>query len=163
MFPLLASAIEVSGPGGEMVKIGYPSLLFTALPILFTLLPFILIIFYFFYRKNLQHKQILAAIEKGADLSQLRPVKKTGPLWIKNLTAGITMLIIGIGFAAILWFRTLHRGFDVEGRTGFLVALILFAVGISRLIRGLLQRKAEKRVQSAEQNGAQAPDLKVEG
>ncbi len=128
----------------------------------------ILIVFLVYYlKKRLEHKQILAAIEKGADLSQLRPPEKTGPSWIKNLTAGIAMLIIGIGLASMLHIQTFREPFPARGRIGYLIALILFGIGISRFICGLLQRKTEQRLQSSNQNnntrdGKQPPVLPAE-
>ena len=103
--------------------------------------PLIIIGLIYYLKKRLEHKQILAAIEKGTSLSQLRPVKPAGPLWIKNLTAGIALLIIAAGLICI----QLVRGCHYESFGFYFVALILFALGIARLIRGLLQRKAEKQ------------------
>ena len=83
----------------------------------------------------------MAAIEKGTPLSELRPAKPAGPLWIKNLTAGIAILIFAIGLVCI----QLARGCYYESFGFYFLALILFAFGIARLIRGLLQRKTEKQ------------------
>jgi len=113
--------------------------------------PIIIIGLVYYLKKRLEHKQILAAIEKGTPLSQLRPVKPTGPLWIKNLTAGIALLIVSVGIVCI----QLARGYHYESFGFYFVALIFFALGISRLIRGLLQRKTEKlqtQIQPSEQN-----------
>ncbi len=113
--------------------------------------PLIIIGLIYYIKKRLEHKQIMAAIEKGTPLSDLRPVKPTGPLWIKNLTVGIALLIVAVGFVCM----QLLRGYDGERSGWFLAAVILFAVGIARLIRGLLQRKTEKlqtQIQPSEQN-----------
>lgn len=113
--------------------------------------PIIIIGLVYYLKKRLEHKQILAAIEKGTSLSQLRPAKPAGPLWIKNLTAGIALLIIAAGLVCI----QLVRGYDSERPGWFLATVIFFALGISRLIRGLLQRKTEKlqtQIQPSEQN-----------
>ena len=115
--------------------------------------PIIIIGLIYYLKKRLEHKQIIAAIEKGTSLSQLRPVKPTGPLWIKNLTAGIALLIVAAGIVCI----QLATGYDYGQSFGiYFLALILFAFGISRLIRGLLQRKAEKQPQTS--NTKAAPD-----
>jgi hypothetical protein len=106
--------------------------------------PIIIIGLVYYLKKRLEHKQILAAIEKGTSLSQLRPVKPAGPLWIKNLTAGIALLILAAGLICI----QLARGYHYESFGFYFLALILFAFGIARLIRGLLQRKAEKQSQT---------------
>ncbi len=106
--------------------------------------PVIVIGLIYFLKKRLDHKQVIAAIEKGTPLSDLKPLKPTGPLWIKNLTAGIALLIISAG---LIGFRFVYReAMTVPGELWgwFFVALILFAIGVSRLIRGLLQRRTEK-------------------
>lgn len=113
--------------------------------------PFILAFLIYYFKKRLEHKQIMAAIEKGTPLSELRPVKKAGspgPLWIKNLTAGIALLIIA---GAIILLRFLFI-FSLGGRAGldstiffFALAAVFLALGISRLLRGILQRKAEQQ------------------
>jgi len=113
--------------------------------------PIIIIGLIYYLKKRLEHKQILAAIEKGTSLAKLNPVKPTGPLWIKNLTAGIALLIIAVGLVCI----QLARGYYFESFGFYLLALILFALGIARLICGLLQRKTEKlqtQIQPSEQN-----------
>jgi hypothetical protein len=106
-------------------------------------IPVIVIAAVYLLKKRLEHKQIMAAIEKGTSLSELRPAKPAGPVWIKNLTAGVTLLIIA---AALLFIVLLCRSeFDeLENLFGyFIVVAVLFAIGISRLIRGLLQRKTQ--------------------
>lgn len=109
--------------------------------------PIIIVGLIYYLKKRLAHKQIMAAIEKGTPLSELMlvpPAKPTGPLWIKNLTAGIALLIISAGLVGV---RLVCNGtviFQGELWGWFFVALILFAIGVSRLIRGLLQRKTEK-------------------
>jgi hypothetical protein len=87
--------------------------------------PLIVIGLVYYLKKRLEHKQILAAIEKGTPLSELRPPKPKGPLWIKNLTTGITFLIIAAGFVCI----------------PLIFATVFLAIGASALVRGLLQRK----------------------
>jgi len=104
--------------------------------------PIIILGLVYYLKKRLEHKQIMAAIEKGTPLSQLRPVKPTGPLWIKNLTAGIALLIVAAALIGIWLVRLSHEGYDYDQSSGHALAgVILFAFGISRLIRGLLQRK----------------------
>ncbi len=101
---------------------------------------------FYYLKKRLEHKQIMTAIEKGTPLSELKPVKKTGPTWIKNLTGGISLLIIA---AAIVCLRLVYIACaeaDFDQTLGYLfIAIVFFAIGISRLIRGLLQRKAEQQ------------------
>ena len=63
--------------------------------------PLIIIALVYYITKRFEHKQILAAIEKGTPLSELRPPKPTGLLWIKNITTGIAFLIMAAGFVQI--------------------------------------------------------------
>ena len=92
-----------------------------------------------FFAKRLEHKQILAAIEKGTPLSDLKPRKSepVGPVWIKYLTGGITLFFIGLAFLA--------AGSGILGMrgAGSFVAFILCGIGIAWLVRGLLCRKYE--------------------
>jgi sterol desaturase/sphingolipid hydroxylase (fatty acid hydroxylase superfamily) len=92
-----------------------------------------------FFAKRLEHKQILAAIEKGTPLSDLKSRKSepVGPVWIKYLTGGITIFFIGLAFMA--------AGSGIMGIRGMgsFVAFILCGIGIAWLVRGLLCRKYE--------------------
>ena len=92
-----------------------------------------------FFAKRLEHKQILAAIEKGTPLWDLEPRKSepVGPVWIKYLTGGITLFFIGLAFLA--------AGSGILGMrgAGSFVAFILCGIGIAWLVRGLLCRKYE--------------------
>jgi len=91
-----------------------------------------------YFSKRLEHKQILAAIEKGTPLSDLKPAKAIpiGPAWIKYLTGGIIFFFIGLAFLF---------GGDVwdKGGVGPFVAFIMCGIGLAWLIRGLLYRKYE--------------------
>jgi hypothetical protein len=108
-------------------------------------------ILYSFYRKRLEHKQIVTAIERGTPLSELRPAKPTGPVWVKNLTAGIAFLITGAGLLWIgndafeFWIheQSWRKAFGYLQIGPFALGVVFFAVGLSRVIRGILQRKAE--------------------
>jgi len=85
-------------------------------------------------------------------LTELRTVKKavqSGPVSIKNLTAGIALFIIA---AAIVVLRLVYinrvsiDAADFNQTIIYLfVAVVFFAIGISRLLRGILQRKAEQQ------------------
>ena len=113
--------------------------------------PIIIIGLIYYLKKRLEHKQIMAAIEKGTPLSELKPAKPAGPVWIKNLTAGIALLIIAVGLICM----RLVQGYDYDESFGYLlVGLIFFAFGISRLIRGLLQRKTQRQIQSSDETNA---------
>ncbi len=94
-----------------------------------------------YFAKRLKHKQIIAAIEKGTPLSELRPPKPAGTLWIRSLTFGIAMIIIGLAYVIV--------GPGPKGPMLF-VAFILFAIGIALLIRGLLYRKYQPQTQTSD-------------
>jgi phosphatidylglycerophosphate synthase len=109
-----------------------------------------------YFAKRLEHKQILAAIEKGTPLSELRPPKPhkpVGTLWIRHITAGITMLAIALGFALV--------GPGPKD-TMLFVAFILCGVGIANIIRGILYRKYQPQIQSSDK-GSDTINNKLSG
>jgi len=100
--------------------------------------------------KRLEHKQILAAIEKGTPLSELKPPKQkqNGALWIRNLTFGIALLIIGLGLLIIC---VLVAGTE-ETEQGFMISLILCGAGTASIVRALLYRKYQPQIQPLDKN-----------
>lgn len=102
-----------------------------------------------FFCKRLEHKQILAAIEKGTPLSELKPPKKqqNGLLWIKNFTFGIALMIIGLSLLLVVGPRRM-------GGASTLFALVFFAIGIAWMIRGLLYRKYQSQSQPLAKSNA---------
>ena len=139
MFTLFVAALEVVDGGGD--KVNVPTLVVLS-PFLLVLLIFALIVAYFFLKKRLEHRQIMAAIEKGTPLSELRPAKPTGPTWIRSVTIGIALLLASLPFLYMFLESLIRRGYTNEG--GLFPFGILFAIGIAFFIRGLLQRKTEK-------------------
>lgn len=101
--------------------------------------PVIIVGVVYYLRKRFEHKQIMAAIEKGTPLSELRPPKQNGTLWIKNLTVGIALIIIGLGIV-------------LSGRGGGIIGLVLFALGVAWVIRGWLNRKYQPKSQLSAKN-----------
>jgi hypothetical protein len=97
-----------------------------------------------YLKKRFEHKQIMAAIEKGIPLSELVPPKPqlqlAGPGWIRYVSLGIALIIISFGFL-------------MGGSAGTIAAFALLGVGAAWLIRGLLHRKYYLKGQSANQNG----------
>lgn len=99
-----------------------------------------------YFAKRLEHKRIMAAIEKGLPLSELVQPKPRhlgtacGPAWIKHLCGGIIVLFIAFAFL-------LRNSFGSEA----FVAFILLGVAVSLIIRGLLYRKYYLKSQSANQ------------
>ena len=102
-----------------------------------------------YFSKRLEHKQIMAAIEKGTPLSELRPPKSkpTGPFWIRYLTVGIALLTIGLAWLLV--------GPGPHGMMLF-VAFVLCGIGLAWLIRGLLYRKHYLKSQLTAKNNAAA-------
>jgi hypothetical protein len=114
--------------------------------------PIIVVGMVYYYKKRLEHKQIMAAIEKGIPLSEIMPQKKNGPSWIKNLTGGIMMLLIAAGFVVMQILMHRH-GWPLNPFLIFsVIPIVFFANGIAALIRGILQRKVEL------QNNSLAPE-----
>ena len=118
--------------------------------------PIIVIGLIYYLKKRLDHKQIMAAIEKGTPLSELRPLKPKGPLWIRSLTAGIALLVISLPFL-YMFFDPLFRGDYSRGgfaEDALYPFAIFFAIGIAFFIRGLLQRKTQQQIQPSDQSDA---------
>ena len=111
-----------------------------ALIIIALAVPVIVIGVVYYLRKRFEHKQIMTAIEKGTPLSELRPPKQNGKLWIKNVTIGVALIIIGLGS----WWTGPGHG----GMSAF-IALILFGVGVAWVVRGLLYRKSQPQSQTS--------------
>ena len=105
--------------------------------------PIIVVGVVYYLKKRFEHKQIMTAIEKGTPLSELRPPKQNGALWIKNLTVGIALIIIGIGIG-------------LSGQWGGIIGLVLFAIGVAWVVRAWLNRKYQVQNQlSAKSNAAE--------
>jgi len=90
-------------------------------------------------KKRFEHKQIMAAIEKGIPLSELRTLtqKQNGPAWMKRITAGIASIVIGLAFIVV----------GVPGVPNLFVGLVLCGIGIASVVRGTLLRKYEPQMQ----------------
>ncbi|MBU2596779.1 MAG: hypothetical protein KJ757_04375 [Planctomycetes bacterium] len=151
---ILALTISEGGPHGDKVDIGLWPFILGALPFIMIVLIAAMLTWYFLNKKRLEHQQILTAIEKGTPLSELRPVKQKGPNWIINLSAGIGLSLMGLGLIAVILSVTKCQLDDGAG-FGLFIALIFLTVGIARLIRGILQRKADKAL-SAEKSALDA-------
>ncbi len=111
--------------------------------------PIIVIGVIYYLKKRLEHKQILAAIEKGTPLSEIIPPKPkpAGPAWIRYVTAGIALLIIALGLGLV------GIG-DAPKRLVLPIAVVLSGIGIAWLIRGLLHRKYYLKNELSNKNNA---------
>jgi hypothetical protein len=107
-----------------------PEALGIALTLSVLTIPMIILGVLYYMRKRLEHKQIMAAIEKGTPLSEIRPpkVKPVGPVWIRYISFGIAAIISSLGFF-------------VSHREWTLLAFIFCGVGVGRIVRGILHHK----------------------
>ncbi len=103
--------------------------------------PIIVVGVVYYLKKRFEHKQIMTAIEKGTPLSELRPPKQNGALWIKNLTFGIALIIIGLGIG-------------LSGRGSGIIGLVLFAIGVAWVVRAWLNRKYQLQSQPLAKSNA---------
>lgn len=151
MLPQILALTIQDGNGGSKIDIGSWPFIIGSLPFIVMICLIVMLTWYFLSKKRFEHQQILAAIEKGTPLSELRPLKKTGANWIRSLTAGIAFLLMGIGIAIISLLSIFVGGFFPDESAGFglLIPVVIFiAIGIAGIIRGILQRKADKDLSS---------------
>ena len=142
MTPILAAMMEATGgdQGGHVVI--DPPMFAGALIIFLLLLPLLMAIGVVYYKKKWQHQQILAAIEKGIPVSELMARPANGINWIRNLSAGIGLLVI----AVILFFvvKEATDGMNPDAIAWLVIPAVIFGLGLMFLLRGVLQRKAEQ-------------------
>ena len=95
--------------------------------------PIIIVGVVYYLKKRLEHRQIMTAIEKGTPLSEIIPPKPqpAGPAWIRYVSVGVALVIIGLAF----WAGGFMRSLEHE------IAVVVFGVGAGWLVRGLLHRK----------------------
>jgi hypothetical protein len=107
--------------------------------------PIVVIVVIHYLKKRLEHKQIMAAIEKGTPLSELLPPKPqlAGPGWIRYVSLGIALVIVSLGCMLV--------PFGIVN-SWTIVAFGLLGGGAGWLVRGLLHRKYHLKDQSANQN-----------
>ncbi len=94
--------------------------------------PVVVIGVVYYLKKRLEHRQIMAAVEKGTSLAELLRPKPAGPAWIRPLSVGIAILVIAIGFAVSPHFEVV-------------VAFVLGGVGAGCVVRGVLCREYDAR------------------
>lgn len=90
---------------------------------------------YLLYR--MKHQQIMAAIEKGLPLPELKMPRWKGFSAATSIALAPAMFIIAVG-PAYMFYK------DQMSEDAFLGSCIFCGLGIFFLIRGILQRKAEK-------------------
>jgi amino acid transporter len=131
-------------------------------------MPFIILGLVYYFKKRLEHKQILAAIEKGMPVSELNirkakeDDKTTGPGWVKDITKGITCLIIAVG-VSVVFFYFLRVG-PIQAVILLIIPIIFFANGVGLVIRGMMRKKYEKQSEERpDENTSNEPPLPAEG
>ena len=117
--------------------------------------PVLIIGLVYYFKKRLEHKQIMAAIEKGTPLSEIIPPKPrpAGPAWIKYVSTGIALIIIGVGFTYFNPMNTRYFGISLFW--------ILCGIGVAMLIRGLLYRKYQPQSLTSDENKPAEAESKV--
>jgi hypothetical protein len=150
MFPqILALTISGGGPDGGKIDIGSGPFIVGSMPFIMIIILIVMLTRYFLNKKRFEHQQILAAIEKGTPLSELRPIDKKGPNWIKSLTGGIGLLLMSIGMAIIASLSVVFAYPDKDAGFGLFIASVVFlAIGTAATIRGILLRKYDKALSS---------------
>ena len=119
-----------------------------SLIILASISPLILAGVVYYLKKRLDHRQIIAAIEKGTPLSEIMPPKPqpTGPAWIRYVSIGVALLLIGLGTVVS----------NVGRYPSSLIAIVAIGAGAGWLTRGVLHRKYYIQDKAAEE-AAQKP------
>jgi hypothetical protein len=149
MLPQILALTISGGPNGGKIDIGSGPFIVGSMPFIMAIVLIVMLTRYHLNKKRFEHQQILAAIEKGTPLSELRPVKQTGPNWIRSLTGGIALLLISIGMAIIASASVIFDFPDRDAGFGLFIASVVFlALGIASTIRGILLRKYDKALSS---------------
>jgi hypothetical protein len=145
---ILALVISGGGPDGGKVDIGSWPFIIGSLPFVVVICLIVMLTWYFLSKKRFEHQQILAAIEKGTPLSELRPVEKKGVNWIKSLTVGIAFLLMGMGMVIVSLISFNYYSADDASFGLFIASAVFLAIGTAGIIRGILQRKYDKALSS---------------
>jgi hypothetical protein len=149
---LLAKMVEVTGSDGEHVIVDpMGPLLMSAVFLFLLLVPIIILMLFFFYKKKLQHQQILAAIDKGQPVSELlaAPAEKAKG-WLSNISAGIGLIFVAVALLVLYIPAGVYISHNLPRNALVVIPIILLGMGITRLIRGICQRKeADKEKEQA--------------
>jgi len=121
-------------------------------------IPFLVIGMVYYYKKKLEHKQILTAMEKGVPISELslrapKEKKSDGPGWVRDQSKGITLLIIGIGIAIAFGLLLIGAKDDTKHIFWILwiVPIVFLGNGVGLLIRSSQRRRYEKEEPAEEE------------
>ena len=110
MTPILAEAALEVIDWGENVIVDKHAMAIAGVYLFLIMLPLLFLLALLFYRKKLQHQQILAAMEKGAPISELlaRPQASDRAInWVRSLSLGVGFLFMGLALAGFwMWVRS---------------------------------------------------------
>ena len=111
--------------------------------------PILVIGLIYYHKKKLEHKEVLAAIEKGVPISELnigtkKENKSYGPGWVQDQGKGITLLVISVGIGFVFWLAL-----EPWYRAGvmnilWIVPVVFLGNGIGLIIRSRQRKKFEK-------------------
>jgi hypothetical protein len=150
--PLLAKGIvEVNSASGDHVVVDPMGPIYMGSIYLFLiLLPFLLVLLIVFYKKKLQHQQILVAMEKGLPITDLiaKPQPRNREVnWVRSLSAGIGFLFVGLMLTAIwVWLYMTGEARQVA-IIWLVIPVVIAGLGLIYLFRGILQKNYEKQKQ----------------
>jgi hypothetical protein len=142
--PILEAVVDVTtqGDGGHVRIDPIGTMLMAALYLLMVLVPFVLTLLLNFYKKKLQHMQILAAMDKGLPIADLieKPNNKEVN-WVRSISAGIGYLFVGLALSSIwVW---ISKSEDVPV-VWLIIPILISGLGLVFFFRGVLQKNYEK-------------------
>ena len=88
------------------------------------------------HKKELRHKERLAAMEKGIPIPE-EPKNERRPAHLRNRTGGLVMTLLGLALTIAL--------FTVSGPDGGVWGLLPMAIGLGLLFSSHLERKETER------------------
>ena len=98
-----------------------------------------------FLKARMQHREILAAIEKGMTLPELPLSKPRIPTWITNVAIGTAFIVFSPAFVLVGMGACNEVG-DMKTTVicgTAMPSLIFFSIGLFFFIRGMLLRRHE--------------------
>lgn len=147
---MLGAVVEITGgpDNGQVVVDPLMPMLISALYLFLLLLPFLFILGIVYHKKKFQHEQIMAAMEKGVPISDLvaRPVQKDREVnWVRSLSAGIGLVLIGV-LMWRLWHWTQEApSVDSLPPLFLLIPIVVGGLGLIYLLCGIFQKMCEKK------------------
>jgi hypothetical protein len=150
IMPVLAAVVDITGgeQGGHVVVDPMGPIFMGAVYLLVALLPVLLGLLLVFYKKKLQHQQILVAMEKGLPISDLiaKPQQRSREVnWVRSLSAGIGFLFVGLALTGFFIWAQLSPQAESVAPPFLIIPIIVFGLGLIFLFRGILQKNYEKQ------------------